>query len=304
MAQNSIKIIVCVLLVVVGIACIISGIVLLHKKSVASCQKNLYREETSSLPPVTCNYSKEALRVGLPEFLQKVQDTYYDLHPEKIYLKPKVTTKEIWEKFQGYDPSPAKLKLITDKSFELLEEIKAKKIMKHQLKPRERKSLSQVMHYLQHVFGTPYSGNYYTGDYLLGPGFFCFSMQPECSFVKNWLSGTQAPSSVEEVHLLLDKIKTLNHTFSQYRQNLIDGAKAGMVRYIDDCKKGLNDFFIFYKGGRMNEIEGKYRLPNSLFVFTADKKNYFILWKLNKYFPFSHYVDTIPLNRYCCFIQR
>lgn len=278
MAQNSIRIIVCTLLVVTGIACIISGIVLLRKKSVASCKKNLYSEEKSSLPPVTCNYSKEALRIGLPEFLQKVQDIYYDLHPEIIVQKPKVTTKEIWEKFQAYDPSPAKLKLITDKSFELLAEIKAKKIMKHQLKPRERKSLSQVMHYLQHVFGTQYSGNYYNGDYLLGPGgFSCISMQPDCTFYRNWGHGILPPSSVEEVHLLLAKIKTLNHTFSQYRHNLIDGVKAGMVRYIDDCKKGVHDFLLFYRSGRMDKIEGKYRLRFlTLCCFSMQRKTYFI----------------------------
>ncbi|XP_031562253.1 uncharacterized protein LOC116298050 isoform X3 [Actinia tenebrosa] len=253
MTKNSIRIIVCVALVVAGIACIISGIILLHEKSVASCHKDHYSPKASSILPVTCNYSQEALRVGLPEFLQKVQDTFYDLHPEKIYLKPNVLKKEILEKFQGYDPSPAKIKLTTDKSFELLAEIKGKKITKQLLKPRERKALSQVMHYLQHVFGMPYDGNYYTGYYLLGPGFFCVEMQSICTFTRLFSHWIVPPSSVNEVQILLNKIKTLNHTFSQYRQNLIDGVRAGMVRDIDDCKRGLHSFFVFYRN--MNKVE-------------------------------------------------
>lgn len=261
MTRNSIRIIVCVVLGATGIACVISGIVLLHKKSVSSCEKENYDEEKPSTFQVTCNYSKEALRVGLPEFLQKVQDTFYDLHPEKIFEKPEVTEKEVWEKFQGYDPSPAKLKHITDTSFKLLAEIRAKKILKHQMKPRERKALAQVLHYLKHVFGTPYSGNYYAGDYLLGPGFFCLTMQPECHYNVRLGLSRLPPCSLQEVHLLLNAIRTLNHTFSQYRQNLIDGAKAGMVRFIDDCKKGVSDFLILYRGGRMYDAQGIFRPP-------------------------------------------
>jgi hypothetical protein len=230
-----IAVVVCCLLAVTGVACLIAGIVLFHTKS-ASCDKPTGGGTSSR---VTCRFSEEAQRVGLPEFLQKVQDTFYDLHPERIALKTNVSVKEILEKFASYDPSPAKLQQTTDKSLELLREIKSKKIMKHKMKPREKKALAQVTHYLQHVFGTPYDGNYYAGDYLLGPSFFC--LQAICDVTKHW--GTALPyfkpSTVDEVQLLLNKIKTMNHTFVQYKENMIYGAKAGMVRSIEDCRSGV-----------------------------------------------------------------
>lgn len=244
-----IAVVICSLLAVVGIACLIAGIVLLHKKS--SCN-----DEPATSPAATCSYSEEAQRVDLPEFLQNVQDTFYDLHPETIISKnPKVSKKEILQKFRSYDPSPAHLQRTTDKSFELLAEIKGKKITKQKLKPRERKALAQVIHYLQHVFGTPYDGNYYNGDYLLGPNMFCW--QPICNVNTYWVVAVDSikPTTADEVQLVLNMVKTLNHTYAQYRHNLIYGVQSGMVRSIEDCKAGLQTFFRSYSG--LNEPKGK-----------------------------------------------
>lgn len=251
MAKTKIAIVVCSLLAVVGVACLIAGIVLLHKKP--SCDD----DDPNTSPAIpTCSYSEEAQRVDLPGFLQNVQDTFYDLHPETILSKrPKVSKNEILQKFRSYDPSPGHLKRTTDKSLKLLAEIKQKKITKQKLKPRERKALAQVIHYLQHIFGTPYDGNYYNGDYLLGPNMFCW--QPICEVKSYWIAVVYSikPTTVDEVQLVLNMVKTLNHTYSQYRHNLMYGVHAGMVRSMQDCKAGLQKFFRRYSG--INEPRGK-----------------------------------------------
>ena len=80
--------------------------------------------------------------------------------------------------YVAYDPSPEAIKTRTDAALALLKEIRDKVINTDALKPRERKALAQVKHYLQHVFGQPYDVNYYAGDWMMGPNLFCW--QPIC----------------------------------------------------------------------------------------------------------------------------
>lgn len=233
MSKGRALIVICSLLAITGIACLIAGVVFITK-SKPSCAEQDSREER-------CAYSPEASRHHLPEFFQKVQDVYYELHPENIARKPKVTSKEIFEKFMPYDPSPARLKYTTDRSLELYQELKSKKIVKHKMKPRERKGLAQLLHYLKTIFGTQYDGNYYTGDYLLGPNMFCW--QRICKSYQYALSNighSLKPSSVKEFESVLTRLKALNHTFTQYKENLKYGVKAGMVRSVEPCKVGVD----------------------------------------------------------------
>lgn len=236
MSKIKALVVVCVLLAAVGVACLIAGIVVITKSNSRSAEKNVATDDK-------CAYSDEAKRHNLPEFFQKVQDTYYDLNPHLISHKPGIKLSEMFEKFRPYDPSPERLKTITDKSLELYKELTNKRIDKHKLKPRERKGLAQMRHYLQTIFGTPYDGNYYTGDYLLGPSMFCVrSICSAYSRADTMLTWIFEPSTVKDIETFLHKIKAVNHTFIQYKANLDYGAKSGMVRSTDSCKVGVDSF--------------------------------------------------------------
>ena len=102
-------------LAITGLICLITGIVLLTRDT--PCDR--------IIPGISerCSYSDEAMRGGLDTFLQKVQDSYYRLHPNKIAYKPRVSPSEIRGKYRSYDPSPSNIKLITDEAWALLDEI-------------------------------------------------------------------------------------------------------------------------------------------------------------------------------------
>lgn len=244
-------------LAITGLAFLIAGIVLLSKGD-ASCSEGSSntsnRKSLNSAPgrkslnlTERCSYSEEAITKGLDKFLQKVQDSYYKLHPNKISSKPKVSSAEIQAKYRSYDPSPQNIKIITDKALALLDEINAIIFESHKLKPRERKALAQVKHYLQHIFGTPYDVNYYAGDFLLGPNLWCW--QPLCdtrSEMKNSLYHFK-PNSTEDLENLLKKFGEIKETFVQYRKNMEYGVLVGMVRSVEQCKAGINGLTSYFR---------------------------------------------------------
>lgn len=70
---------------------------------------------------------------------------------------------------------------------------------------------SQLRHYLQHNFGQPYDENYYNGDWMMGPNYFCW--QSFCSihiqlFSYGSLKSPSTYKSMEEVILMIMKHKT------------------------------------------------------------------------------------------------
>ncbi|XP_015767204.1 PREDICTED: uncharacterized protein LOC107345966 isoform X4 [Acropora digitifera] len=196
---------------------------------------------TSAPTETSCAFSEEAQRTGLHEFLSRVKNTYYKLHPYDIYYDPDVTTSRIKEEYVAYDPTPSVIKKRTDAALDLLKEISSKSIDTDKLKPRERKSLAQVKHYLQHVFGQPYDVNYYAGDWMLGPNLFCW--QEICSHgygIYNGIGLNQNPRNVSDVNLIETKLKTHKEGILQYIENVKMGVKIGMVRSVEECKAGLN----------------------------------------------------------------
>lgn len=254
-------------LAITGLAFLIAGIVLLSKGD-ASCSEGSSntsnRKSVNSAPgrkslnlTERCSYSEEAITKGLDKFLQKVQDSYYKLHPNKISSKPKVSSAEIQAKYRSYDPSPQNIKIITDKALALLDEINAITFESHKLKPRERKALAQVKHYLQHIFGTPYDVNYYAGDFLLGPNLWCW--QPLCdtrSEMKNSLYHFK-PNSTEDLENLLKKFGEIKETFVQYRKNMEYGVLVGMVRSVEQCKAGINGLTSYFREISIKGAKGK-----------------------------------------------
>ena len=248
----------------VGIILCIVGIVLI---AVASVDKNSTQPEeqispTSSPAPQTysaCSLSDEARNLGLPEFLNRVKSTYYKLHPYEIYSDPDVPEDKIKVEYVAYDPSPETLKKRTDTALALLKDITDKVINTDALKPRERKALAQVKHYLQHVFGQPYDVNYYAGDWMMGPNLFCW--QPICGHsygVYNGLGLYHKPYNAPDVELIETKLITHKEGILQYIENVKMGVRKGMVRSMEECQAGID------------AIKGNYR---SVSLYNASGKN-------------------------------
>ena len=196
---------------------------------------------TTPVPPGRCGFSKEAKRVGLGEFLDRVKATYYKLHPYNVYWDPDVTTDKIRAEFVAYDPTPSVIKNRTDTALVLLQEINEKTISAEALKPRERKALAQVKHYLQHIFGQPYDVNYYAGDWMMGPNLFCW--QEICYHgyaVHNVLGLYHKPYNASDVELIQTKLKTHKAGILQYIENTKMGVRKGMVRSLDECQAGID----------------------------------------------------------------
>lgn len=196
---------------------------------------------TTQAPSGRCDFSEEAQRVGLGEFLSRVKATYYKLHPYDVYWDPDVTKDKVRLEFVAYDPTPSVIKNRTDTALNLLREINNKKINADALQPRERKALAQVKHYLQHIFGQPYDVNYYAGDWMLGPNLFCW--QEICSHgytVHNGLGLYHKPYSAADAKLIEKKLKTHKAAIWQYVPNMKMGVRKGMVRSVEECVAGIN----------------------------------------------------------------
>ena len=185
---------------------------------------------TTTVPPTTkapssrCDFSEEAQKIGLAEFLSRVKATYYKLHPYDVYYDPDVTTDRVKQEYVAYDPTPSVIKNRTDTALALLKEISDKEVDTDKLKPRERKALAQVKHYLQHVFGQPYDVNYYAGDWMMGPNLFCW--QEICYHgygVYNGIGSHHKPYNAEDVKLIERKLKTHKEGILQYIEKHEDG---------------------------------------------------------------------------------
>lgn len=245
-------------IIVVGIAFLIAGIILLVKRNGSHCKAQYETSALHKRDVERCSYSEEAKRSGLAAFLRKVQDKAFDVQPFLIAHKPKVTGSEVQLKYKAYDPSPSKLQHVTDTAKSLLRELNDMIINENKLKSRERKALSQLRHFLRHIFGTPFDGNYYFGDYLLGPNVFCW--QPICT-VGISLGKTLPlfkPSDAQGLEILIEKLTEVNQTFKIYTDNLRYGVTAGMVRSVEECEAGLNSIQRYYFNISFSGPSGKF----------------------------------------------
>ena len=194
------------------------------------------RSQTEDTSP--CGYSDEAKRVNLREFLEKVQDKYYELRPLLLLYKPDVTSIEFREKLRFYDPSPEHIKLQTDETAKLWKELELMKVDFNKSKSREQKAIEQTEHFVQNSFSkSAQEANYYSGDFLLGPTFFCG--EPICFMdihVDNTFKQFQ-PSSKEEVVQLFEMVQKM---FDQYKWNMQYGVKAGIVHPVEACRAGID----------------------------------------------------------------
>ncbi|KAJ7385378.1 hypothetical protein OS493_016459 [Desmophyllum pertusum] len=193
-------------LIAVGVVLIIIGIVLLAMATSKSnnCAVDSGIDSTSAPSHQTserCEFSAEAKRIGLDQFVKKNR---------------------------------------TDISRALFNEISYKKVNSDALKPRERKTLAQVEHYLKQMFGQPYDVNYYAGDWMMGPNLFCW--QPICYHGYDFYNGIiyHRPYTAEDVELIRTKLETHKKGILQYIDNMKMGIRKGMVRNVESCVAGTH----------------------------------------------------------------
>ena len=258
------KILILIVFAVVLIILIV-GIALI---AVASTQKSEEKSKSSgstsggtATPSDRCSFTEEAQKVGLATFLSRVKGAFYKLHPYDVYYDPDVTTDRVKKEYVAYDPTPSKIKARTDAAQALLKEIEDKEINADKLKPRERKALAQVKHYLQHIFGQPYDVNYYAGDWMLGPNLFCW--QEICYHgygVYNGLGIHHKPYNADDVKLIEQKLKTHKAGILQYIENMKMGVRRGMIRSVEECEAGTNSIKRRYLNVSLHNETGKHHV--------------------------------------------
>lgn len=234
-----IAIAVAVVLCLIGLILIVVGGVLLSKECTSAGSKAPIEKSSP------CDYSDEAKRVGLDEFLRKVKTKYYKMNPNNAVYDPDATPTTIRQDFSPYNAHPDAIRTRTDAARALYSEANdlENNAVSAKMKPREIKAIAQVKHFLQSNFGAPYDENYYAGDWMLGPNKFCW--QPICSVgsdlkahftYKKW--GIR-PKTVDDVNFVIDHLQRLKDSLMQYIENVKYGVQAGFVRPVEDCQDGL-----------------------------------------------------------------
>ena len=226
-----------------------------------------------------CSASSASQRVSSPhliEFIKKVQKAYYKMNPNKIIFMPDATIANTRQEFSAYDAMPSAIKRRTDMAKQLYAEISNMKLNEKTMLLRERKALAQVKHYLQSNFGAPYDENYYAGDWMMGPNYFCW--QPICyigsdlfyHFTANPKYKGFQPKNLSDMEFVIDAIKKHGKSVSQYVENMKYGVKAGMVRSVKDCESGLNSISSRFPIIARNNETGTVYCVNFFFSLSRD----------------------------------
>ncbi|KAL9959270.1 hypothetical protein ACROYT_G032580 [Oculina patagonica] len=193
-----------------------------------------------------CSFSDEARRIGLEQFLKKLQSEFYTYHPYLIATKPGVTTLEVRKIYHPYDFRPEAIKNATDAGAVLYNELQTTvfaDVNDRKLRLRERKAMYVAKNILRVAFGwSPYEENYYSGGWMLGPNFFCW--QPVCYLLTNLEMSLPhfKPGSVSDIKVLHVLLREHNNSVYQYKENLRLAIKVGMVRSVEACKVGVREF--------------------------------------------------------------
>ncbi|KAL9986429.1 hypothetical protein ACROYT_G000576 [Oculina patagonica] len=228
-----------------------------------------------------CEYSEEAKRIDLDGIISRVKKTYHEKFPFKLPEDPDATREDIKKKYSAYNPTPEYIKGVTDAAWDLLQQVNQTKMDSNKLKPRERKALSQLKHYLKTVFGHPFDMNFYAGVWLMGPPFWC--TQPICDVGKDLqgMLGSLKPENLEDVTLIENKLKGFKDRILRYMENLKMGILHGMVYNQEACVAGRNALKRSYlniglknETGVLNETYVKVALDDDYYSnITDDMKN-------------------------------
>ena len=232
-----------IIFAVIAVIILIVGIVLiaLASKKDSEKQENKHPGGTEEQAALSfCEYSEEAKRIDLDGILSRAKKTYYEKLPFKLPEDPDATREDIKKKYSAYNPTPEYIKDVTDAAWGLLQQLNQTKMDSNKLKPRERKAISQLKHYLKTVFGHPNDMNFYAGDWMMGPTLAC--RQPICNVGKH-LKGmleNLKPENLEDVALIEGKLKVHKEGILRYMENLKMGKLHGMVYSQETCNAGKN----------------------------------------------------------------
>ena len=231
-----------IVLAIIAVIILIVGIVLI---ALAAKKKDCKGEETGSKAGSAekqvssfCEYSEEANRIGLDDIILRTKKVYYEKLPFKLPDDPDATREDIKEKYSAYNPTPEYIKSVTDAARELYKQVNETKMDSNKLKPRERKAISQLKHYLKTIFGQPFDMNFYAGDWMMGPTFIC--KQPICTIgtdLKAMLESLK-PENLEDLELIESKMKIGKDGILRYMENLKMGKLHGMVYSQEACVAG------------------------------------------------------------------
>ena len=233
-----------IIFAVIAVIILIVGIVLI---ALASKEKDCEKEENKhpggkeeQAALSFCEYSEEAKRIDLDGILSRAKKTYYEKLPFKLPEDPDATREDIKKKYSAYNPTPEYIKSVTVVARGLLQELNQTKMDSNKLKPRERKAISQLKHYLKTVFGHPFDMNFYAGDWMMGPTFYC--QQPICNVGKDLQGMLESlkPENLEDVALMEGKLKNHREGILRYMENLKMGKLHGMVYSQEACVAGRN----------------------------------------------------------------
>lgn len=256
---------------VFGFILAVVGIVLITVAVLRNCgEASSKRSHEGQEKDTQCLYSSEAKRSSFDKFLDKVKTTYFELHKSKAAYNPdkrkstdvKGFLEHVKSVYTAYIPTPRNIKERTDTAWKLLEEINNLDIDKEKLKARERKALVQVKLFLKQIFGTPYEVNYYTGDWMLGPDSFCYSL---VCYVNYDIYGSllyHKPSNLQDVELIKTKLLANKMAVEQHVQNMKMGVEKGMVRNVESCKAGIDALKQNYLQIALHNESGKWYLDN------------------------------------------
>ena len=189
--------------------------------------------------------SQEINRQKLFKFLERVKSMYFDSYKSQVIYNPGFTNKDIVELYSPYDPMPSVIKSRTDIARQLRKELTDLQLDLTKLKPREIKANAQLKHYLDSTFGNPHGENYYAGDWMMGPNYYCIGMMCrigsdlEDTFYEKGGFQPLTISHVEKIKEILMKHKSV---MEQYTANMMYGVRAGMVRAVEDCQSGRSAF--------------------------------------------------------------
>lgn len=230
-------------LVVISLTVVVVGIVLIIlavQRNGSTDMKSDQGKSTSQTSTSYCDYSEEATRIGLEAILSRTKKSYYENLPFQLPNDPDVSREKIIDKYTAYNPTPEYIKQVTDAARKLLEDVENMKVDPGRLKTRERKALSQLKHYLKTVFGHPFDMNYYAGDWMMGPTFYC--KQPICNVGKHLhdLLIFLKPQNLQDMKVIEDKLETHREGILRYMENLKLGKMHGMVYSVDACISGQN----------------------------------------------------------------
>ena len=231
-----------IILAIIAVIILIVGIVLIalasKKKDCKGEEKGNNAGSTEKQVSAFCEYSEEAKRIGLDDIILRAKNAYYEKMPFKLPDDPDATREDIKEKYSSYNPTPEYIKSVTDAAWELFKQVNETKMDSNKLKPRERKAISQLKHYLKTIFGQPFDMNFYAGDWMMGPTFIC--KQPICNIGSDLkaMLGSLKPENLEDVELIETKMKIHKEGILRYMENLKMGKLHGMVYSQEACVAG------------------------------------------------------------------